>query len=103
MKRVLIWALVPFILSCNGASGLKDVIDASINVPRKDIDTSILGVNAFASDARFGSAAAQLSEVKNTLHLKYVRLLFAWTDAVQSSPSASPYFSFYDEVAASIP
>jgi hypothetical protein len=99
----LIWALVPFILSCNGASGLKDVIDASINVPRKDIDTSILGVNAFASDARFGSPATQLNEVKNTLKLKYVRLLFAWTDAVQASPSASPNFSFYDQLAASIP
>jgi len=102
-KRIVLLVLIPFILSCNGAGKLKDVIDASINVPRKDIDTSILGVNAFASDARFGSAAAQLSEVKNTLHLKYVRLLFAWTDAVQPSAADEPNFGFYDELAGSIP
>lgn len=71
--------------------------------PRKQIDTSIMGVNAFANDSRFGTIGDQFQEVKNTLRLKYVRVLFAWDDNVQPSPSAAPNFSFYDDIASNLP
>jgi hypothetical protein len=71
--------------------------------PRKQIDTSIMGVNAFVNDARFGTIGEQFLEVKNTLRLNYVRVLFAWNDDVQPSPTAAPNFSFYDDIAAKLP
>lgn len=89
--------------SCN-AGGVKDVIDVGLNEPdREAIDTQRLGVNAFVNDARFGTISGQFNEIKNTLKLKYVRVLFAWNDDVQPSPNAQPNFSFYDDIAAAIP
>ena len=88
-----------FLSACSSA---KDALE-SVDVPRKTIDVSILGTNAFASDLRFGSTAAQLREVSETLGLKHIRVLFAWTDAVQPSPGSALNLGFYDEVAASIP
>lgn len=89
-------------IGCN-SSAVKDAIDLIDGIPRKDIDTSRLGVNAFASDARFGSSAQQLQEVKNVLRLNKIRILFAWTSAVQASKNSAPDFSFYDEIVNSIP
>lgn len=72
-------------------------------LPKKTINTSILGTNAFCNDPRFGTVAEQLDEVKNTLRLNYVRVLFAWDDNVQASSTAKPNFSFYDDIASHIP
>lgn len=80
------------------ASGLFDNL-----FPRKTIDTSIMGVNAFCNDSRFGSVRAQLQEVKSTLRLNYVRVLFAWDDHVQPTPSSRVNFSFYDDIVAKLP
>lgn len=71
--------------------------------PRKEIDTSLMGVNAFCNDARFGSIRSQLQEVKNVLRLYQLRVLFAWDDNVQPSPTSRPNFSFYDDIARQIP
>jgi hypothetical protein len=60
-------------------------------------------VNAFANDARFGSIGAQFTEMRDTLRLKYVRVLFAWNDSVQPAPNAAPNFSFYDDIIEAIP
>lgn len=84
------------------SSEFKDIVDA-IDPPRKTIDTTKLGINAFANDSRFGSIPSQFNEVKNTLRLNSVRILFAWNDAVQPTPQASPNFSFYDNILAGIP
>jgi hypothetical protein len=89
--------------SCN-SGGISDVIDVGINEPdRKQIDTNNLGVNAFVNDGRFGSISSQFLEVRDTLRLKYVRILFAWSNEVQGSPNTPPNFSFYDDIAASLP
>lgn len=82
---------------------LKSSADLIDGIPRKTIDTSRLGVNAFANDPRFGTVRAQMGEVSSVLRLKHVRVLFAWSDEVQPSPDAQPNFSFYDEILASIP
>lgn len=72
-------------------------------IPRKPIPHSLLGVNAFANDPRFGSIRNQFREVKGTLRIRRVRILFAWNDQVQPSPSAEPFFGFYDEIVRSLP
>lgn len=71
--------------------------------PRREINTKIMGVNAFANEPRFGTVRAQLKETKDTLRLNYLRVLFAWNDQVQPSPDVAPNFSFYDDIASHIP
>lgn len=99
-----------FLLSlsaCGGGGKVKDVIDDITDVaqdpPRRTINTSIMGVNAFANDQRFGSISSQFLEVRDTMRLQHARLLFAWNDQVQPNPAASPDFSFYDELLRSLP
>ena len=87
---------------CN-SSAVSDLVGLIDDPPRKTIDTSRLGTNAFANDARFGSPASQLAEVRDTLQLGFVRMLFAWSDSVQPAPGAAPNFGFYDQLAAAIP
>lgn len=72
-------------------------------LPRKPINPSITGVNAFANDQSFGSIRSQFAEVKNTLRLRYVRVLFAWSDGVQPAPDSSIFWGFYDDIAANLP
>ena len=68
-------------------------------LPKGKIDTTRLGINAFANDLRFGSIKQQYLEVRNTLKLRYVRVLFAWNDQVQPTATSTPNFSFYDDIA----
>jgi hypothetical protein len=81
-----------------------DDIDTIANGPDpKPIDQSIVGVNAFFNQPQFGSIDTQFSEIKNTLGLSFVRVLFAWTDGVQPTPNSPLNFSFFDDIATSIP
>lgn len=89
-------------IGCN-SSDVKTAIDIADGIPRRPIDTSILGINAFNNDARFGSIRAQFLEVRDVLRLRYVRILMSWNDAVQPSPGSSINFSFYDDLAANLP
>jgi hypothetical protein len=77
-------------MGCN-SSAVKDAIDVIEGVPRKTINTDILGVNAFGNDGRFGSPEQQYSEVGN------------WTRASPPSstlPSNSPFVNrFYAKLA----
>lgn len=86
-----------------GCNTVKDAIELAIGVDRKPIDISRTGVNAFANDNRFGTIAGQYREVRDTLGLKYVRVLFDWNGGVQAGPNTSPDFGFYDELANAIP
>jgi hypothetical protein len=81
----------------------EDVLEVVDGVPRGTLDYSRMGVNSFANDGRFGSIESQLLEVRDTLRLGFVRVLFAWNDAVQGDPAAAPDFSFYDSVANALP
>lgn len=82
-------------------SPIKSIED--ILTPKKNLSRSTLAVNAFANDSRFGGIKAQYKEVKAVLKLKHVRVLFAWNDQIQPSPSSSQFFGFYDEIARSLP
>jgi len=92
----------------SGCSDVSDAIDAlelEIDPPdRRPIDRSRLGVNAFfLNQGNFGTTAQQFAEIRDTLGINFVRVLFAWTTDVQPSPAANPNYGFYDEVINSIP
>jgi hypothetical protein len=67
------------------------------------INKKTMGVNAFVNDPSFGTIAEQFQEVQTTLGLNYVRVLFNWGDGIQPSPTATPNFSFYDDIIANLP
>ena len=93
-------------VACNASDAIddaEDVVDVIDGVPRKQIDTSRTGVNAFANERFAGSICQQYREVKNTLGLRYVRVLFSWNNSIQSSPGAAPFMGFYDDIANCIP
>ncbi len=86
-------------LSGCGGSSISDIIDDVAKEPdRKPIDTTRLGTNSFFNNSNFGSIGAQAKEVKETLRLNFVRVLFAWNDQVQPTPGSAPNFSFYDDI-----
>ena len=72
-------------------------------IPRKQLPFSILGVNAFANDQRFGSIRSQFREVRGTLGIRDIRVLFAWNDQIQPTPNTPPFWGFYDEITRSLP
>lgn len=92
----LILALTLMIVGCK--STVKDAIDVANGVERKPIDTSRLAINAFANDGRFGTISSQFADIRSTLGITRVRVLMAWDDNVQPTPSSEPNFSFYDAV-----
>lgn len=82
----------------------KDLLDVALDPPsRKPIDASLVGVNNFFVLDEFGSIEDQFLEIRDTLGLKYVRILMAWTDGVQSGPNAPLNYSFYDRIVEAIP
>jgi len=79
-------------------------IENEIDPPsRKDIDRSRLGINAFGNDAQFGSPSDQFLEARDTLGIKFIRMLFNWDDNLQASPGDALSFGFFDALASSIP
>jgi hypothetical protein len=72
-------------------------------IPRRKLDKSRLGINAFANDPRFGPIRSQFREAYSTLGMKQLRILFAWNDQVQSAPNAAPFFGYYDELVRALP
>jgi Glycosyl hydrolase catalytic core len=74
-----------------------------ILTPRRPIPYAYFGINAFANDQRFGTIRSQLREVRSQIKIKPVRILLAWNDQVQSSPSNEPFWGFYDEIINNLP
>lgn len=89
-------------ISCNSSS--EELLDIIVDPPdRKEIDVSMMGVNNFFLTNQQGGFGEQLVEIRDTLGLKFVRVLFAWTDDVQPAPGVAPFYGFYDEIVDSIP
>lgn len=101
MKKILI---LFFLLSC-AACNAGDVINDIAGIPgRETLDKSVIGVNNFFLDRdKFGTVGAEFSEIKNTLGLRYVRVLAAWTEGTQPTPSSTASFDYTDEIVASAP
>lgn len=83
---------------CGVSKGLLDPF-----LPERDVNRAFTGINAFVNEPKFGSVRDQLYEVRNSLGIKYVRVLFAWTDQIQPTPESPINFSFYDDIARSMP
>ena len=105
MKKIY-YALVLTALSIfSGACSKSEIEDAldSVDVDRKKIDVSRLGLNSFGNDQVFGSPCQQFAEARDVLGVKFLRILINWNTAVQSSASSAPVFGFYDELISCIP
>lgn len=89
-------------LACS-PSDVKEAADVGQGVPRKTLDKDILGLNAFANDARFGAQSNQFGDIQSNLRLNFVRVLIAWDSNAHPSKAASPNFGFADSVIDSIP
>lgn len=101
LRACLCTLLMLLSISCGDASKL---IKIALDPPsRKPIDKSIVGVNNFFVNSEFGSITEQYKDINSNLGLKYYRVLFAWTDEVQPTPSSPLNFSFYDQIAINIP
>lgn len=61
---------------------------------------SYYGVNCFFNQSLFPSnnLKRQGDDIRNTLNLKFVRVLFNWNDGVQKSKASPIDFSFYDSI-----
>ncbi len=80
------------------------LIDLALNPPgRKPIDNLQIGVNNFFVDREFGSISEQYSDIRDNIRIPYVRVLLAWTNGVQPSPSSEPDFGFFDSILDSVP
>ncbi|RMG39713.1 MAG: hypothetical protein D6719_12680 [Candidatus Dadabacteria bacterium] len=101
-RFICILAIAAFFSGCGAKGKIEDLIDSQ-NVPRKTIDVSQLGINAFGNQAFAGPLCSQYKEIKNVLRLKFVRVLFNWDDNVQPSPQSNPNFSFYDDILDCLP
>lgn len=96
----LLFAVLFGVFSCDSG----DLLDLAFDPPsRKPIDTSMVGVNNFFVNREFGSINDQWHEIRDTLHVKFIRILLAWTDGVQDSPGAGRNYSFYDSIISQIP
>lgn len=93
------------LLACSSdkIDDLKDDIEDTIDSDREEIDVSKTGLNAFVNDSRFGSIAAQFIEVRDTLKIGFVRVLFNFDDNVAPTPSSGLNFSFYDDIVSALP
>jgi hypothetical protein len=72
-------------------------------IPRRPLPYSLLAINAFVNEPRFGSIRSQFREVNSTLGIKKVRVLLVWNDQAQPTPDATPSFGFSDQILNSLP
>ena len=106
--RLLVASFATVFLACSSdvedlIDDIEDAVDLADGVPRKPIDRSRMGVNAFSNQAFAGGIRDQFLEIRDTLGLTRVRVLMAWDDAVQPSPGATPNFSFYETIVRRLP
>lgn len=106
-KGFLALFLPLLLLAGQGCSDVKDAVEAlelELDKPeRRPIDKSRMGLNNFFNNSASGSISQQFGDIAGKLGVRYVRVLFAWTNEVQPSPQSAPNYSFYDSVINSIP
>ena len=100
---ILSLAFLPVILpGCS--SDTKELLDLVLDDPdQEELDRSRLGINNFFLRPEFGSICQQFLELRDTLGLRFVRVLMAWTDDVQPTPGSTPNFGFFDDIIDCIP
>lgn len=100
LKIVLLQTLV-LLVSCSDA---EELLNIALDPPkRKPIDKSLVALNNFFVDPEFGTKPQQYNDITQTLGIKRIRVLFAWTDDVQPTPTSAPNYSFYDDIVRNAP
>ena len=91
-RRALTLLLILASLSWAACSDAKELLDLALSPPgRKPLQRDLIGLNSFfVNSAEFGSIDHQYQDITQNLKLKHLRVLFAWTDAVQASPNVAP-------------
>lgn len=90
--------------ACGASDSLDELLDLVLDPPeRETIDVSRLGLNNFFVDPEFGSIPAQYADIQNTLGVNSIRVLFAWSNDVQPTPSSEAFYGFYDDIVNQIP
>lgn len=103
-RTVCVIFFAAVLIGMGACSDAGDLIELGVNPPEaKPIDITRTGVNNFFNESGFGSNSEQFLEIRDTLGLKYVRVLLAWTDDVQPTPSSEVNYGFFDRIFASIP
>ncbi len=89
------------IVACGDAA---ELLDIALDPPsRKPIDKSLVAMNNFFVDSEFGTISQQYADISSNLGIKRIRVLFAWTEAVQPNPNSTPNYSFYDDIVRNAP
>ena len=102
--RILAMLLLTLCAYSGCGSDAEELLDLAKDPPeRKPINRSLTGVNNFFVNSEFGTISAQFEEIRDSLGLHMVRVLFAWDDNVQPSAGASPNYSFFDDIVEQIP
>jgi hypothetical protein len=101
--RTLIFVLLSLCSVACSSSEVEDALDLAQGLPRKDIDRSRMAINAFANDARFGSAGQQFREVRDELGISRVRILIQWNSGHHPDPASSPEWGFFDSILDALP
>ncbi len=105
LKLIVKLSILFAFVTINACSDAKDLIDLAVSPPgRKPIQKELVGVNNFfVNQNQFGSIDSQYQDIRQNLGVKFIRVLFAWSNEVQPTPGSSPNYSFYDEIAAKAP
>ncbi len=92
------------LLSFAACTDAGELLDLALDSPsRKPIDRSRLGINNFFVDREFGTIEEQFLEIRDKLGINSVRILVAWTDGFQPTPTSQPVYGFFDDIVTSIP
>jgi hypothetical protein len=96
--------LALLVLSLTSCSDAGDLLNLAFDSPsRKPIERARLGINNFFVDREFGSIEEQFLEIRDKLGIRSVRILIAWTDGFQATPTSAPVYGFFDDILTSIP
>lgn len=96
--------LLLMILSVAACSDAGDLLDLALSPPKREpIQKELVGVNNFFVDREFGTIPEQYNDISKNLGVKFIRVLFAWSNEVQPTQNSAPNFSFYDSILAAAP
>lgn len=104
LKKFILFLLILLMSIFSACSEAGDLLELAIDPPgRETIDTSRLGLNNFFVDPEFGNIQQQYDEIQNTLGINSLRILVAWVNEVQPTPTSTADFGFFDNIINNIP
>jgi hypothetical protein len=103
-KILFFLLLISLLFSFQSCSDSRDLLSLALSPPgREPLQRELIGVNNFFVDREFGTIREQYQDISQNIGIKFIRVLFAWSDGVQPTPNSLPNYSFYDDIAANAP